>query len=160
MKGSNDNFLAPYGYNLVVLPRTDLVPLTLLCQEGDHLESLHGTLDLLFEPDLAPLPLPVASIADVEGQKKMAYEFKTGLSFLDELLQRLGLSKGVVKVEAGGSSSLQVSFAFQEVSEKKIGLLDLDNFLSGAIPREGDFRTYAERLINSELFVITSTLKA
>lgn len=160
MKELIKNFLAEHGYNMVALPRADIAPLMLLCMEGDHLESLESSLSLLFEQDVAPLPLPSTPTAPLVGQATLNFELKTGLDFLSGIFQKLKLDDSKLKLDANSNRAYHVSFSFEKVNEEKVGLLDLDNFLTGAIPLDKEFRTYMNRLKKSELFVITSTLRS
>lgn len=152
------NVLASQGYNMVALPRADIEPLLLLSRENSHLSSLDSPLGLLFEPDMAPLPLPATDTADITGQKTFEFGLKAGFHFLDGIFRNIGLNSSKLRVKADGEQSYKVAFSFEQVTERKVGLLDLDNFLTGAIPLEKEFRTYAVRLKKSELYVITSVL--
>ncbi len=152
------NVLAELGYNSVALPRSDIQPLELLSRENGHLSPLNSPLELLFEADAAPLPLPAPGTPDIIGRKTFEFGLKAGFSFLDGLFRKIGLDGSKLQAQADGGHSYKVAFSFEEIAEEKVGLLDLDNFLTGAIPREKEFRTYMERLKKSELYVITSVL--
>ncbi len=154
------NILAEQGYNLVALPRADIKPLLLLSRENGHLSSLDSPLGLLFEADMAPLPLPATDPPNIESQKTFRFGLEAGFSFLDSIFKSIGLKSSKLEARAKGGKFYKVAFSFQNIEEEKVGLLDLDNFLTGAIPLEKEFGTYTERLKKSELYVITSVLKS
>lgn len=154
------NLLADQGYNMIALPRTGIHPLLLLCREGNHLSSLDSPLEAFFEADRAPLPSSNTKTAPFSGQKMLKFDLKSNLNFLSGLFQQFHLNDSKLKAEAGSGRTYTVDFAFEQVKEDKVGLLDLDNYLTGAIPLEQEFRTYAERLRKSELYVVTSVLKS
>lgn len=154
------NLLADQGYNMIALPRAGIQPLLLLCRDGDHLTSLDSPLDAFFEADIKPLPFFDTKTAPFSGQKMLKFDLKSNLNFLGGLFRQFQMDDSKLKAEAGSGHAYTVDFAFEQVKEDKVGLLDLDNYLTGAIPLEQEFRTYAERLRKSELFVVTSVLKS
>jgi len=154
------NLLADQGYNIIALPKEGIQPLLLLSKEGDHLSSLESPMEAFFEADMAPLPSFNTATAPISGKKMLEFDLKTNFGFLSSLFQKFGLDDSQLKVRASAAHTYKVNFAFEQVKEDKVGLLDLDNFLTGAIPLEKDFRTYAERLRRSELYVVTAVLKS
>lgn len=154
------NFLKEAGYSVIAHPRAGIHPLDLLSKEGDHLEAVESPLGVLFEPDVAPAPPVQNTASSISGSRVLEIDLKSNFSLLSGLFQKFGAAGGKVNLKAGISSGVKARFSFEKVFEEKISLPDLDNFLTGAIPLEGEFRTYQKRLQNSELYVITHVLKS
>ncbi len=155
------NHLIDQGYDLIAYPKTTIAPLQLLILRGNDLTPLNDTeLSMLFEPDVKPKPTKRQQTANISGKKGFTSDLKTDLGALSQLFQFLGLNDSELKLKAERNTNLQVSFLYENVVEEMVGELDLDNFLTGAIPVEGAFRTNEERLRNSELYVITNVLRS
>lgn len=148
------------GYNVVALPSATLAPLQLLAREGDHLTPLGNHVKDLFEPDVKAVPAVRRDdpVPEMEGQEAIALEGSIGIGVLKRLLSSLQLGRLATKVSL--SNADKIIFSFEGVTEDAVrGMLDLDGFISGALPKVDQFETYEGKLKNSELFVITATLK-
>ena len=154
------NLLKEQGYMMVALPKASIKPLLLLVKEGKSLSSLDGNIDLLFKAQAVPIPKCNVVVADISGKKTLEFKLKVGLKFLDSLFSVLKLSTAKLKAEAIIERDYKVDFCYEEVSEDSVGLLDIDAFLSNAVPLEGQFKQYMDRLKKSKLYIITSTLKS
>ena len=154
------NELAKQGYNTIALPKEDIHPLLLLYREKGYLKSLGAPLQVLFEPDEAPLVLPQTGVANLQGNDAFEFDAGLGLDFLSAVFKLMKLNQSTLQANLGGNRAVGLSFKFEDVREEKVGELDLDNFLSGAIPLEGEFRTFGEKLKDSELYVITEVLRS
>lgn len=95
---------------------------------------------------------------DISGDSSVSFEAEGGINVLIWLLQKLKMGKlaGNLKIDAAS----QVHISYENVTEDKVFLLDLDNFISGSEPQKKQFNTFKEKLENSELFVINSILKS
>ena len=82
------------------------------------------------------------------------------VSFLSNLFKAFGLNSSKLDGNLSLHFGKAVHISFENIIEEKISHLDLDNFLTGAIPKADDFRTYTEKLLDSELYVITQVLKS
>ncbi len=154
------NLLKDYGYGRVALPKADIQPFYVLTKEGKQYEYLNATLEALFEADVIPEPRIDASVSNISGQKALKMEAKAGLNFLEDIFQQLNLSNTKLAVEAAANRNLQLVYTFKNVTEDKLDLFDLDNYLSGAYPLKEGFNTYLDKLKRSKLYVITSVLKS
>ncbi len=155
------NFFAAHGYNIVSLSRTDIQPFELLTEEDNDLSLLGSTVNDLFDEDMRMLPRIKKNIeiASFEGDFKEIVDIKTGFSLLKDILQRLGL--GSVGADTQFSEDCSVKFSFKNPTLDGIEkLLELDAYISGAIPKMEQFKTYQEKLENSELYIVTHILKA
>ncbi len=155
------NYLASLGYDLIALPKASIAPLQLFTLEGDHFSLLdEQTIDLLFEADLAPNLSPSRRTADISGKKGFSTDLKTNLGAMSALFKIFGLNDSDLKLKADRNTNLQIEFTYENVTEELVWHTNLDNFLTGAIPLENEFRTYEERLKRSELGVITHVLRS
>jgi hypothetical protein len=148
------------GYNVVALPKSNIRPLGLLALENGNLSDLGSRVDVLFEEDSSPLPAVAKNVAipDLQGQTVVSFRLSAGIGLLNGLLGSLGLGKAAANAKL--SDSDKILFSFDGAAEDGIkGFLDLDNFISGAVPQVERFKTYSEKLKNSELYIITSVLK-
>ncbi|TDW97632.1 gasdermin [Dinghuibacter silviterrae] len=154
------NFLEEYGYNIVALPKEDIKPLTLLCQDGVSVISLDSSISTLFTSDekAPPSVLHNTITGDIVGSTAASFDSTTGVSLLSWLLDKLKVGKLEGKVDIDSNKVL--TFKYQEVREDKIKLGELDGYLTEAAPVKNKFRTYEDKLRKSALFVINSVLKS
>lgn len=153
-------FLEDKGYNVVALPKTSIKPLMLLEKNGKELSNLGNKVEKLFEEDEAPLPVVELNetVPDLEGQSELTFGGKAGFVFLSGLLSKWNLGNAYSKAEF--SDTDKVVFSFKNVLEDRVsGMLDLDAFIAGSIPKVDKFRSMKKRLEGSKLFIITATLK-
>ncbi|HRK29159.1 MAG TPA: hypothetical protein PK239_17930 [Chitinophagales bacterium] len=148
------------GYLNVALPQTGIAPLQMVIKEQGAAKSLGNiTLDAFFKPDIsAPPGIQKEQAIEISGSLTSAVEDQAELSILEQLLSRFGIGK----IKSGFSLQLGtvIEFSFNNPQKETIALLDLDNFLTGAIFQEGNFNTYEERLKRGDLYVITDVLKS
>ena len=154
------NLLKDRGYDTIALPRTSIAPLQLLAKEGKSLSAIGATIDLLFEPDEEPLMLPTEDAVSFGGSRMFTFEAGVGVDFLSAIFDYFKLKDSELKAGISGNREVLIHGAFSQVSIEAAGLLDLDHFLTGAIPRAKEFRTFGDKLMNSELYVITEVLKS
>ena len=154
------NLLTDYGYNLVALPKSDLEPLGLLFKRDDGLGSIDSSLLKLFTiADAAP---PVirrdSAVSDIKGSALVTFDAKAGINLLQSLLGHLGLGKASAKLDLNTNHT--VAIGYEQITEDKIDLLELDNYISGSDPNRVQFNTFKDKLENSELYVINAVLKS
>jgi hypothetical protein len=156
------NLLTEYGYEMVALPKADIAPLLLLRKEGDYLSSMHSNVELLFEEDIAALPAPTTTttVANISGKNTLRLDGNMGLKALSGLFDALKLKDSDIKTHFAASKNLELEFSFENVQEDKVDYVVLDNFFSGAIPLEKEFKSSMELLKRSELYVVTTVLKS
>lgn len=154
------NHLADSGYEIIALPKADIAPLQLLTQQGKSLSRYGESLLLLFEPDGAGLPLRHTEAADIKGGEQFCTDVSTGLELLAGLFKALKLDESKLGASFNHLSGLEFSFSYEGIVEEYVSPMNLDNFISGAIPKKEGFETALERLRNSELYIITSVLKS
>lgn len=154
------NPLSNYGYNLIALPKEDVAPLLLLYKNHKGVSSVDKSLiDFFRILDSAPPSISKGNkVVDISGDSSVLFEAEGGINVLEWLLQKLKMGKlaGNLKID----SARQVHISYENVTEDKVSLLDLDNFISGSEPQKNQFNTFKEKLENSELFVINSILKS
>jgi hypothetical protein len=148
------------GYNVVAMPKATLAPLQLLAKEGKDLSALGNEIADLFDEDREMMPAIYENepLEELQGQSQLIFQADSGFQLLKNLLAQLNLGKLEAKAEFKDSDTLV--FSFHHAKEDGIKkFLDLDNYISGGIPKVEHFKTYKQKLEKSELFVITSVLK-
>lgn len=154
------NLLSNYGYNLVALPKEDIVPLMLLYKNGNSVSAIESTVDKLFSIADAPLPVVTKdmSVTSIDGGASIIFDAEGGVSMLDWLLNTLKMGKFSAKTEIEATHKVKITY--ENVKEDKVSLLQLDSFISGSDPVQGKFNTFKEKLEDSELYVINNVLKS
>ena len=155
-----ENLLANYGYNLVALPKEDIAPLMLLYKNGDAVSAVESTVDKLFAIDEAPRPVIIKdkSVTNIDGNASVVFDAEGGVSILDWLLKTLSMGKFSAKTEFDATHKIKITY--ENVKEDKVSLLELDNFISGSDPVQGEFNAFKEKLEKSQLYVINNVLKS
>jgi hypothetical protein len=147
------------GYNVVRLPKADLLPTQLLVRKGKSLQRL-GDLTSVFIPD-PPMPPPSISADNpgpsIAGTKSADLNIGIGLNILGGLIASLGGS--TLGLSTTYSRARSVQFEFAETRENNSQIALIDPFLAAA--QVNPFaRAVADMLEADDVFVITSTLKA
>jgi hypothetical protein len=152
-------YLKSKGYNVVQLPKADLLPTQLLVRTGSKLHRLGGlTTAFVADPAAAPPPInannPGPSVA---GQKSANLDIGIGLNILGGLISSLGGS--TLGLSAAYSRARSVQFEFTDTLEDNCEMTLLDEFLAGAHVNPLA-HAVAQMLEADDVFVITSTLKS
>lgn len=148
------------GYNIVKLPRVDLLPTQLLYSKGKKLRRL-GDLTSVFVPmpDGPALP-PILNDQpgpNIAGKKSAALNVDIGLDILGGLISALGGSTLGISMAYAEARSIEFSFGSTRRTDTDLALVD--QFLASA-----SINPYArasrEMLNNDAVYVVTSTLKS
>lgn len=93
--------LKSVGYNLVRLPKTDILPLQLLYKNGDNLERLGAVTKLLTAGENLPVPTMSTGTKLANISKTLTREMKIGLGFslLGTMIGAMGGSNLGVEVQ-------------------------------------------------------------
>ncbi|MEM1325097.1 MAG: hypothetical protein AAGI23_04035 [Bacteroidota bacterium] len=160
MSTPNQQLLQKYGYEVVALPRTSIEPLSLLAQNGSSLEMIDSPIQVLFEEDIKPIPTVERQAANIADKLVIAGDIGGNASVLSGIFSALKLSDSTLEAGLKGDWSKTANVVIDNVIERKVQLVALDGFLTGAIPVKDKFRTYEKMLKDSELYVITGTLSS
>lgn len=148
------------GYNVVQLPRVDLLPTQLLVAKGNKLQRLGELLSVFVaDPDGPPVPTikPDRPGPNISGTKSADLDAGFGLNLLGGLISALGGS--TLALNTAYSRARTVQFEFAATIENSAELALIDQFLAGS--RINPFaRAVAEMLEADKVYVVTSTLKA
>lgn len=147
------------GYNVVRLPKADVLPTQLLVRKGNRLQRL-GDLTSVFIPD-PQVPAPQFSAdnpgPNISGTKSADLDIGVGLNILSGLIASLGGS--TLALNTAYSRARSVQFEFTDTLENNAQMARLDQFLAAA--QVSPFaRAVSEMLESDDVFVITSTLKS
>ena len=147
------------GYNVVQLPKVDLLPTQLLVRNGKRLQRL-GDLTSVFSPDpQAPVP-PVSADQggpNISGTNSADLDVGIGLNILGGLVSALGGS--TLGLTLGYQRARSVQFEYVDTIENHAQVTAIDAFLAGATINPFA-RAVAQMLEADNVYVITSTLKA
>lgn len=153
------DYLRSLGYNVVLLPKSDIAPLQLLSPAGRGTFDRFGQLDTVLVGDgSVGLPtvqtdLPAANIA---GRSSSGLKLGIGLSVLGNIVAAMGGSP--LGLEAAYQKAATVSFEFREVYEDRVQVAALDRYVAAA-DLDPYSRSAGQLLSASDLLVVTSTLK-
>jgi hypothetical protein len=146
------------GYNVVRLPKADLLPTQLLVRNGRTLRRM-GDLSSTFVADPAAPAPPISGDnpgPSISGTKSAQLDLGVGLNILSGLISSLGGS--TLGLSIAYSRARSVQFEFAETHENNCQMALLDQFLAAS--QVNPFaRAVAEMLESDDVFVITSTLK-
>lgn len=154
------NAFAKHGYNLVSLPKSGIAPLLLLYKVDNDVSSAESPLTKLFpSEDIAPPAIQVdKDVMPIIGSAEATFDGKSGISFLNSLLEKLHLGKANAKINLNDQDTL--TFSFQDIKEDSIDLLSLDEFITNTPPDMKRFNAFGEKLKKSELYIVTAVLKS
>jgi len=147
------------GYNVVQLPRVDLLPTQLLVSKGGRLQRL-GELTSVFVPDQNAPPPPINPDRpgpNISGTQSADLDAGIGLNILGGVISALGGSTLGINFAYARASTIQ--FEFSSTLENSTELARIDMFLAGA--RVNPYaRAVAQMLDEDKVYVVTSTLKS
>jgi len=152
--------LKSVGYNVVRLPRVDLLPTQLLVAQGDRLHRL-GELRTVFvaNPEVTDVP-PISADQpgpNISGTKSADVDIGTGLNILGGLISALGGSTLGLSLSYSRARSIQ--FEFTDTIENHTETAALDVFLASSKIHE--YAVSARQMLDSDrVYVVTATLKS
>lgn len=177
------DLLKSYGYNLVVMPKPDILPLEVLVKKGRRLERIGHIRDLFLQGDTMPLPQvgnDVQLVKELQNQKSMGLNASIAIDILTNLFKALGKPKVMKQVKEVADSGEKENkndgfkgstlntvfgnvdkfvFSYRDVLENNINLIKLDAYLNDATLNEKAV-AFTEHAKKNQLFIITSTLKS
>jgi hypothetical protein len=151
--------LEAFGYCVVRLPMADLAPLEMLLRSGDDLERL-GSLATALEPRPgARLPRisrdrPAPTIT---GRRTGHLDVSVGLSLLGSVVAAMGGTQ--VGLDEAYRSAHTLTFEFRDVTEDRIEVVDLDQYLAGS--RVSRRSAHIATLLDADdIYVTTAVVKS
>jgi hypothetical protein len=151
-------FLKQFGYSIFRVPRLSAQPLEVLLRGGKDLTRLGQIADLV----TSPLPAPPVHRDDqpgvaIEGTQTSKINVSIAVSILGSFVGALGGSN--LGLQSAFNRAKSVTFKYAGVKEDSIDVLLLEQFVkAGAINPHIPPGTVA-KLIDDEIYVITSILK-
>ncbi len=148
------------GYNIVQLPRVDLLPTQLLVERKGRLQRM-GELASVFVvdpngPGLPPIK-PDKVGPNISGTQSADLDIGIGLNILGGLISALGGSTLGISYAYAKASTIQ--FEFSSTLETSTELALVDQFLFGS-KINPYARAVADMLNDDKVYVVTSTLKS
>ncbi len=151
-------FLKQFGYSVFRVPRASAQPLEVLDRNGKDLTRLGSVTDLITSP-LPPPPVHRDDQpgVDIEGSETSKMNVNIGVSILGAFIGALGGSN--LGLQSAFNRAKSVTFKYAGVREDSIDVLLLEQFVrAGAINQHIPPGT-VDKLIDDEIYVITSILK-
>lgn len=153
------NYLKNFGYCIVRLPKADVKPLQIYARKGEMLERL-GPLPALLQAG-NNIPLPSISentvAADISGRRTSDLSIGLGILILEGVLSAMGASSFDLRTKYRQAAT--ITFAFHDILEDKIDLIDLDQYLGDA--DINPFSYYGTQLLDAgRVYVTTATIKS
>lgn len=151
------DFLKPFGYGTLALPKASTQPLLMLAKNGSRLSPI-GPLVATLTPGAIALPTisqgPVASITGARSKSLNA-----GLA-LDVLGAAIGaLAGSSLGLKAAYKNASTVEFEFGEINEKRVNFNELDSYCRGARVSPAIGPALEDMLEEDEVYVITATIE-
>jgi hypothetical protein len=153
-----ENYLKPFGYSVVVLPREDIHPLQLAApQSSRRLESI-GALGSVFKALAVPLPpVTTGTALDLSGQSSGKLKVGVGLKLFGSALAAIGATP--MSLSAGFTRAATISFQFSGVSRDSVDFAAVDAYLADA-DLAGASPSVAALLAAGELHVVLAVLRS
>jgi len=152
-------FLKSFGYCVFRVPRLSAQPLELLHRDGKDLTRLGGVADLI-----AGGAVPVPTVhrddrpgVDIEGTESSTVNVSIGVNILGSFIGALG--GGNLGLQAGFTRAKTVTFKYAAVTEDSVDVLALEQFIKAGRIDEHVPTGTVDKLIDDEVYVITSVLK-
>jgi hypothetical protein len=152
-------FLKRFGYSVFRVPRLSAQPLELLHRNGKDLTRLGSVTDLIVGGSVPPPAVHRDDQpgVDIEGTESSKVNVNIGVNILGSFIGALG--GGNLGLQAGFNRAKSVTFKYAAVREDSIDVLLLEQFIrAGEINQHVPSGTI-EKLIDDEVFAITSILK-
>jgi hypothetical protein len=152
-------FLKRFGYSVFRIPRATAQPLEVLHRNGKDLSRLGGITDLITAGAQQPPPVHRDDLpgVNIEGTESSKVNVSIGVNILGSFIAALG--GGNLGLQTAFNRAKSVTFKYAGVKEDSVDVLLLEQFVqAGEINRNLPSGTVA-KLIDDEVYVITSTLK-
>jgi hypothetical protein len=156
-KDSSITYLKNAGYNVVRVPKADILPLQILINEKGIMKPLGELSTILKSPTNLPAIKMNTPLASISGTKTSDLSLGVGISILGNIIGAMGGTK--LGLDAKYEKARTISFEFEDVLEDSVSIALLDQYLGEADvdPRS---RYVAELLEADEIYVTTATIKS
>jgi hypothetical protein len=153
-------FLRSFGYSIVRTPKPSIQPLQVFHRQGKNLDPLGHLLELV-NPGSLPVPAVAAGSQpsiSIEGKESSKVHVAIGITILGGIIRAFGGSD--LGVNAAFDKAKTISFQYADVLEDSISRLQLEQFLNRAEIKPENSRGIIDKLMDDEIYVVTSTLKS
>ena len=126
-----ENYLKPFGFSVVLLPRAGIAPLQLAVMKASRRLETIGDVAGVFSTNSVPLPAVTSDTAlNLAGTRSGSLNVGVGLKLLSGAFSVLGIPP--MGISFGFNRAKKLSFEFADVSVDSIAFADLDRFLADA----------------------------
>lgn len=152
-------YLRSYGYNVILLPKTDVKPLQILSKNSKYLDKLGNLTTILVAGSNIAVPKikENQAAANISGQRTSYLKIGVGLSILGNIISAMGGK--FLGLEGVYQQAKTISFEFNDVLQDKVDVAMLDQYLSDA--DVSPFSQYVGQLLEADdVYVITEIIKS
>ncbi len=157
-KDQSITYLKSFGYNVIRLPRAEILPLQIFVGKKKTSELL-GDLSTVLKPN-GTIDYPAikkdTNAATINGQKTSDLSVGLGLNILGNIIGAMG--GGKLGLDVGYKQAKKVQFSYTDVLEDSIQITELDKYLANA-DVDPSSRHVGELLEADDIYVITSVIK-
>lgn len=126
-----ENYLKPFGFSVVLLPREGIHPLQLATMKASRRLEGIGELARIFSANSEPVPAITSDTAlNLAGARSGQLNVGVGLKLLAGACSALRIPP--LGLSGGFSNASKISFEFDDVSVESAAFSDLDRFLADA----------------------------
>jgi hypothetical protein len=152
-------YLKNLGYNVVRLPKADILPLQVFVRKGDTLQPLGSIESVVVTGENIPVPKIKRNVKmpDISGGRTSDIGIKAGLDILGNIIDAMGGRKTGLDFQYRNART--IAFQFQDVLGDSIEIAELDKYLNDASinPFSKQLKAYLDQ---GKIYVITSTIKS
>lgn len=152
------DYLRPFGYGTLALPKVSVQPLTMLSPNGGRLTPI-GPLIGTFKPGAAPLPdISRGKTAGISGARSKSLDAGLALDILGTAIS--ALSGSTLGFKAAYKDASEVEFEFGDVFENSVDVTALDSYLANAEVSSLIGPALKKLLDKDKVYVIVATIDA
>jgi hypothetical protein len=151
-----DNWLEPYHFTAVGLPRRDLAPGDVIYRGNGSFDQKVGSLPMLFESGPG---LPATTSGEPTGSIARSFEKKVEASLGFKILGALfgGGASSKLGADLEGKRAKSISVTYEDVTQDSLAVLELQSWLEGSEIKSS--RQATDWLNDEKLAAITAVLR-
>lgn len=154
--GRAKNYLKPFGYSNLGVPKANVRPLVMLGESGGRLTPI-GPLAGTFVPGAVPVPEVMRQrVASISGAASEKLDASLGLDILGSAISALAGS--TLGMKAAYKDAKQVQFEFGDVMEDYVDVTGIDAFLSSATINSTVGQFLRTALDRDNVYVVTAAV--
>jgi hypothetical protein len=156
-KDDSLTYLNHLGYNIVRLPRENIIPLLVIAGEKDGLEALGPLSDFVLNGQPFSEVIYNEKIPDIASKKTNKLDLALGLDAMNRLLSAMGAVSGGLNLNY--QKAVQIQILFNDVLSDYVYPTTIENYLSSNRPKNDSLlKEWVDK--KDEAYIITRTIKS